>query len=704
MARSWRVVLLAAALVVAAPPAAGAATFTVTRTDDVTPDGCATNGCTLREAIVAANANAGADFVDLGNSLHYTLSRAGINENAAATGDLDITGPLTIDGSHATVDAAGIDRVFEVFVGADTTFKSLTITGGSSAGDGGGIEVVGQSGPTSSPVVLDQVMLVGNHADEYGGGINTNYFRPLVVTKSTIASNTAGAYGAGAFLWDVASFTDTWIHDNVADDRGGGIARRSPATDALMLTRVALDRNSGTIGGGLYAENGGVTATDVEFGANAATALGVSGGAIFSGFVGVGETGLKLTNATIAGNTSAGEAGGVTVQSATLTNVTLTGNSAAVPPSALAAIGSVNVRNSIVDGGCGLLDAGSSITSDGHDLESGTSCGFFAPGDRRGINPRLGPLAGAGSVRVGSLLADTELPFAPLLSGSPALELGNAATCPAADVRGLLRPQGGACDSGAYEAGYTDLAVTGSAVPTSTTAGANVTFAITVTNASPRPADGVVLEQVLPAGATVVSTTAGATPCGGTTCALGTLVPGAAVTVTLVASAPAGGAFTDHAAVRADTPDAIPANDATDVTVQQTLPVTLPGVGTLPGPPPRPSPDTVRPKVTIKLGAISRSKVARARVLQLRVTLSEPASVTLRALRVRKRTATSGIALGRKTLKATKAGTQTVRIVLSRRAAAALRRTGTATLLVTAAARDAAGNTGTAKGRATLRR
>jgi hypothetical protein len=63
------------------------------------------------------------------------------------------------------------------------------------------------------------------------------------------------------------------------------------------------------------------------------------------------------------------------------------------------------------------------------------------------------------------------------------------------------------------------------------------------------------------------------------------------------------------------------------------------------GPPPASGPggDTVRPKVTIKLGAISRSNVGRARVL----TLSEAATVTLRALRVRKRSATTGVVLGK---------------------------------------------------------
>lgn len=38
-----------------------------------------------------------------------------------------------------------------------------------------------------------------------------------------------------------------------------------------------------------------------------------------------------------------------------------------------------------------------------------------------------------------------------LLSGSPAINAGNNATCPTTDQRGILRPQGGVCDIGAVE-------------------------------------------------------------------------------------------------------------------------------------------------------------------------------------------------------------------------------------------------------------
>jgi CSLREA domain-containing protein len=98
-----------------------AVTSTADAVDAVPGDGkCETAAaspvCTLRAAIQEANARIGADAIILPPGT-YTLTRAGINEQAAATGDLDILGELTITGGGAastTINANGIDRVFEV--------------------------------------------------------------------------------------------------------------------------------------------------------------------------------------------------------------------------------------------------------------------------------------------------------------------------------------------------------------------------------------------------------------------------------------------------------------------------------------------------------------------------------------------------------------------------------------------------------------
>ena len=144
-----------AALALGAPCAALGATITVTTTADaVAADGA----CSLREAITAANADAagpaagecaagtsGADRIVLGPGL-YRRALTGAGEDANATGDLDVTGPLEILGAGAgvtVIDAGGFDRVLDVRPGGSLRLADVAITGGAApvrgvgrAGDG----------------------------------------------------------------------------------------------------------------------------------------------------------------------------------------------------------------------------------------------------------------------------------------------------------------------------------------------------------------------------------------------------------------------------------------------------------------------------------------------------------------------------------------------------------------------------------------
>jgi CSLREA domain-containing protein len=90
-----------------------AATFSVTQfTDD---SGVCNANCSLREAILAANAAPGPDIISLPAGTH-SLTITGAGEDNAASGDLDITEALTITGAgpDATViEASGLaDRIF----------------------------------------------------------------------------------------------------------------------------------------------------------------------------------------------------------------------------------------------------------------------------------------------------------------------------------------------------------------------------------------------------------------------------------------------------------------------------------------------------------------------------------------------------------------------------------------------------------------
>lgn len=161
--RSLCLIWAGCALAIGLSSSSSAAEFSVNSYDDVAdflpvdgvcsiqnPD-IAPRVCTLRAAIQEANYAPGPDVVLL-QSGTYKLSVPGINEDYAATGDLDVFDFLTIRGVSADatiIDGAGIDRVFDVSRTIEVTLEKLTVTGGAAFGSkdfssslGGGVLVM----------------------------------------------------------------------------------------------------------------------------------------------------------------------------------------------------------------------------------------------------------------------------------------------------------------------------------------------------------------------------------------------------------------------------------------------------------------------------------------------------------------------------------------------------------------------------------
>jgi virginiamycin B lyase len=107
-----------------------------------------------------------------------------------------------------------------------------------------------------------------------------------------------------------------------------------------------------------------------------------------------------------------------------------------------------------------------------------------------------------------------------------------------------------------------DLAVSGTA-SSSVATGQKVTYTLTATNNGTAAATDVILTETLPAGATFVSATGGATPVSGVlTFPLGNLVAGATASVTMVVTSPAAGTLTNQARVSSNQADPTPADDS----------------------------------------------------------------------------------------------------------------------------------------------
>jgi hypothetical protein len=156
----------------------------------------------------------------------------------------------------------------------------------------------------------------------------------------------------------------------------------------------------------------------------------------------------SLTSSTLVGNSGAESA--VVVNNATVTfvNNTIASNSATTSSrgggitqysgGTSTWTNNLLTLNNGTDGNCHFTGT---MTSAGGNLAYPDGCTFNAAGDPAPADPQLGALTDNGG--------PTRTMALP--SGSPAVNAGVSAGCAPIDQRGVTRPQGPACDIGAYE-------------------------------------------------------------------------------------------------------------------------------------------------------------------------------------------------------------------------------------------------------------
>ena len=234
-------------------------TFDVDRTDDTaaaTACTAAPNDCSLRGAIIAANADLSADPVVInlqaGTTYNLTIPNA-TQENAAATGDLDITTTLhsvTIAGGgpSTVIDAAGLtsgnlhDRAFQIIgSGITVIFQDLTIRNGQAADDG-------SSGASTNPAIHNFTRAGGGILN--GAGIDVNLVTVNgggSVTLDNVTIQSCQVLGKGDDQVNQHRTLDAW---------GGGLASLG-ATGNVIITGSTFTGNTALGGNGGNFNNGG---------------------------------------------------------------------------------------------------------------------------------------------------------------------------------------------------------------------------------------------------------------------------------------------------------------------------------------------------------------------------------------------------------------------------------------------------------------
>jgi predicted outer membrane repeat protein len=255
--------------------------------------------------------------------------------------------------------------------------------------------------------------------------------RTIKITGSRFENNEGrGGQGGAVWIWLYPPYTgskvivkDSWFVGNVVTEgsRGPGLGAglRTGNGTLLLSSTVFLNNNAEYQGGGLWVgEDAGVNVSNVTFSNNEAT----HGGAIMF----VNKKASVINNTTIAYNHANQHGGGINAYNS----------------------GKITLKNSIIAHNTagnqwGInLNCGGTYSSDGNNIQcppdNTGSNGHNCASNIKKVNPKLGAF-------------DSVTGTYPLNGDSPAVDFGSNQTCKAVDQRGMARPQGNKCDSGAYE-------------------------------------------------------------------------------------------------------------------------------------------------------------------------------------------------------------------------------------------------------------
>jgi predicted outer membrane repeat protein len=375
---------------------------------------------------------------------------AGTYTISSTFGAIQINQNVTIQGAGAsstTLDGGSATQIFGIS-GGTVSISGFTLSHGiGSSARGGAIQ-------NNGTLTLASDVLSNNTSTGAGGAIDTE--GTLTVQNSAFTGNSSVSYGGAinteGFLGALAvNIANTTFSGNQTGHQGGGAISVSISSGlpSVTITQSLFSGNSTSStggGGAIQVSNGSGPLSTMDVTDSTFTGNHADGG---GGALNDGRAGSVLTNDTLAGNSAAGIGGNIDDSAGnpvpTLVNTIVAGGSASSSTSANCSV---------------------HVNSSGHNLEDADTCGFTASGDLTNTDPKLGSLQDNGGPTQTMALQP----------GSPAINAGTDSGCPATDQRGVTRPQGAACDIGAYELAP-PTATTGSASglsPTGATIAASI--------------------------------------------------------------------------------------------------------------------------------------------------------------------------------------------------------------------------------------
>ncbi len=604
--------------------------------DAIAGDGLCDDGaghCTLRAALDETNALVGADSISLPTPGVYLVGIA-----LYVADDLTLATTGAANAQNTFIDAANLVQAMRsfgwssinaasIYYEPSIAFTGFTVRNGVSSSGGGALYIDGAFW------LIDQSAFIGNQGNQ-GGAIDFGAGPGLAISNSLFGNNStvAGASpadGGALYLSANAGLTNVTLTGNTAANGGGALcvstgqtvllnatlsqntANGAAATNgggvlvngtalpgeaSLVIANTILAQNSDTTGAGPDCALGG-TAANAIFYSQKQNLLGVVDGCAFIADP-TDQVGADPKLVALADN------GGPTLTEAlALGSAAINGVSA--ESCAASAFDQRHVARPHGVGGSGACDIGAfettaadvsitaslapvnsglgaaavetfTITNAGPNAATGVSLGATLQGTMGTITTSQGVCTQSGQTLtcpIGYLpLGSTVTVTVQLTATAPAV-VSNSATVTADGSDPNL------ANNTAASGGYVDatsLVLSDAAVVTTSSAGAHVTFTLSLVNQGPNPASAIVISEQIPSGTTLVSATPSAGTCTSAVCTIGALASGASANIVVTVLAKTAGNYSDAGSVVAAQPQLSSAVLAASATATVTAAVAKP--------------------------------------------------------------------------------------------------------------------------------
>ncbi len=284
----------------------------------------------ITNSTVANNStsNLGGGIYLTGTTAAVTLTNVTIRDNSSSGADgggIYTRSPISIEDSTISGNIVPSNKsgagIFLSGSAAALEMDGSTVTGHSGS-SGVGIYMIGST--TATPLLISNSTISSNTASANGGAIYlVSLTNPAILDNVTISNNSA-QYGGGIFNNGTQlTITDSVIQNNSASQNSGGMHIQG-ATAVVDITGSTISSNSARSAAGLRIQTGGtLSLTDSTISGN--TAVDGVGAGIYNS-----ASTLNLTRSYLTGNQAASLGGGLynryAGSLATLTNTIVSGN------------------------------------------------------------------------------------------------------------------------------------------------------------------------------------------------------------------------------------------------------------------------------------------------------------------------------------------------------------------------------------------